>query len=113
MKTNISYTGTIHKAEDERFRWNFTSPSGLLDKKKGRMIYQMAWLKKTEHGSDDVDDETRKLVLQFFVDLEIAKKQAKADIANTMQPDPDPDPGAQEPCPRCGSYCYGDCKANE
>ena len=113
MKLNVkkNFNGRIHKAESPngRFVWSMHSPSELLDTQKGRLICQMAWLKKTEFGSDPVDKDTASKVNEFFSDLKIAEKELQAEYLSSLEPDPDPDPGAQAPCHKCGSYCYGDC----
>jgi len=107
MKTTRSPKGKLWTAESNRFRWNHSEPSELLDKAKGQLICQMAWMRKTERGSDPVDEDTSKLVKQFFADLEEAETTKTVEVKIEQPKDPN------APCHKCGSYCYGDCDIYE
>jgi len=112
LETTRTITGKLETATSVggRFSWSMYMDRGeVKDNATGRLIAQMAWLRKTERGSDPVDEETRGLVLEFFAALKEAQVIPATTTAVSENP---PDKPGLPICPNCGSWCYGDCEAN-
>ena len=94
-QTDIVFTG-IGKAENERFSWFWGQQDFLFDKKVGRMIYQMAWMKTDSFGSDLLPDDDAELVRKFFYELSILHSANNKKIEEKEQEKQDDTPCAYD-----------------
>lgn len=52
-----------------RFAWNHARPDWLVDTEEQRSVYQMAYMRPTEFGSDPLPSEVAEQVRAFFAAL--------------------------------------------
>ena len=76
--TEKLYNGAPAKAESEKFRWFFGQRDFLICKATGKAIYQMAYMRQNEFGSDNITDKaTIAAVRKFWRDLRLVEKYAE------------------------------------
>lgn len=98
--------GFVDSASDDNFTWkHFDGSNGetLYHIETGRKIYQMYWM--TNGMMDEpVTGEVRDQALAFWAALKTAT-EPKVTTHESRQEN-------TGLCPRCGTYCYGDCEAS-
>jgi len=115
IKTNSKYNFTT--AEDETFSWSSSEKDFLTHKPTGKKIYQMKWY-EWKNSQPITDQSIRDAVSDFLDelwDIQDGKREARQERADEKyardceRRDAEIKRGL---CPKCGSYCYGDCEAN-
>ena len=101
--------GYLDSATDGTFSWShFDGSNGekLTHLPTGKKIYQMFWLNDKGQMDEPVTGATRDAAVAFWASLSTAEKdtanQGQVEVASTV------DSGL---CPKCHTYCYGDCEA--
>lgn len=80
--TKTLYNGAPANAENNKFEWFHGQQDFLICKKSGRSIYQMAYMRKSEFGSDNItDEETKADVCSFWNDLSLIQKFAEKEYS--------------------------------
>jgi len=101
--------GYLNSATDGVFRWSHcdgTNGETLTHLPTGKKIYQMFWLNDKGQMDEPVTGEIRNAAVAFWAGLSTAAEKdtnrGQVEVAGTA------DSGL---CPKCHTYCYGDCEA--
>ena len=96
--------GYLDSATDGTFSWShFDGSNGekLTHLPTGRKIYQMFWLNDKGQMDEPVTGATRDAAVAFWASLSTAEKTPPIGTARQIA----------RLCPKCHTYCYGDCEA--
>jgi len=106
-KIKISREGNyINEASTDTLAWSwFGNQDTLYHTPTGRKIYQMHWLNSDGQMDEEVTGETADEVTAFWAALKAAEMGTEEPVAETVEMN------RSGICPRCHSYCYGDCEA--
>ena len=105
--TERTMTGTPAVVETETLKWIWTAPD-TLSHSSGLAIYQMQWVGQDgKFTGEFVTGEDARQVRRFWRELEEMQK-APALVTPTTS---NSNETHSDVCPKCGTYCYGDCEA--
>ena len=111
------YKINFTKAENDLFSWSTFMPDYLTYKPTGKQIYQMMWCGE-RHGEPITDQSIVDAACAFWDELSALKKSERelkeklADEAYAKDCEQHDKEIKNGLCPKCGTYCYGDCEAN-
>lgn len=75
--TETLYDGSPAKAESDLFSWFWGQDGYLQERATGRCIYQCAYMREHEFGSDPVSQETKAAVIGFWAALRAEQERAR------------------------------------
>jgi hypothetical protein len=111
------YKVNFTKAENDLFSWSAFEKDFLTYKPTGKQIYQMEWY-EYRNSQPITDQSIIDAACAFWDELsalqkaerELKEKHAtEAYAKDCEQHDAEIKNGL---CPKCGTYCYGDCESN-